>query len=102
VKPIVLIDVYDVPLHTAHQNGCYDYVVDIISAMFSKWLKTNDNLQAGIITGCLQIAKNQIFTGLNNPGVYSVTNPVYAQYFGFTKDETSDFLPTGRGLRPSS
>ena len=92
VKPIVLIDEYDVPLNTAHQNKCYDYVVDIISSMFSKGLKTNDNLQAGIITGCLQIAKNQIFTGLNNPGVYSVTRPVFAQYFGFTKDETAELL----------
>jgi hypothetical protein len=94
VKPIVLIDEYDVPLNTAHQNGCYDYVVDIISEMFSLGLKTNDNLQAGIITGCLQIAKNQIFTGLNNPGIYSVTNPVYAQYFGFTKEETAELLHT--------
>jgi hypothetical protein len=92
VKPIVLIDEYDVPLNTAHQNKCYDYVVDIISSMFSKGLKTNDNLQAGVITGCLQIAKNQIFTGLNNPGIYSVTNPVYAQYFGFTKEETAELL----------
>jgi hypothetical protein len=92
VKPIVLIDEYDVPLNTAHQNKCYDYVVDIISSMFSKGLKTNDNLQAGIITGCLQIAKNQIFTGLNNPGVYSVTRPVFAQYFGFTKEETAEVL----------
>jgi len=92
VKPIVLIDEYDVPLNTAHQNKCYDYVVDIISSMFSKGLKTNGNLQAGIITGCLQIAKNQIFTGLNNPGVYTVTRPVFAQYFGFTKEETASLL----------
>ena len=92
VKPVVLIDEYDVPLNTAHQNKCYDFVVDIISAMFSKGLKTNDNLQAGVITGCLLDAKNQIFTGLNNPGIYSVTNPVYAQYFGFTKEETAALL----------
>jgi hypothetical protein len=89
-----LKDEYDVPLNTAHQNKCYDYVVDIISAMFSKGLKTNDNLRAGIITGCLLDAKNQIFTGLNNPAICPVTSAKYARYFGFTKDETAELLHT--------
>ncbi|NLZ67626.1 MAG: AAA family ATPase [Spirochaetales bacterium] len=92
VKPIVLIDEYDVPLNSAHSAGCFEYVVDIIKEMFSNGLKTNDNLKMAIITGCLQIAKNQIFTGFNNPGIYPVTSYQYAQYFGFTKDETIELL----------
>ena len=92
IKPIVLIDEYDVPLNTAHYSGCFEFVVDIIKEMFSNGLKTNDNLEFAVITGCLQIAKNQIFTGLNNPGIYPVTDTLYTNSFGFTKEETKELL----------
>jgi len=92
VKPVVLIDEYDVPLNNAHRDGQYGLMVGVIKEMFSNGMKTNGALQAGIITGCLQIAKNQIFTGLNNPGIYTVARPVFARYFGFTKEETAEML----------
>ena len=92
IRPIVLIDEYDVPLNTAYNVGLFDFVVNIISSMFSNGLKTNENLEFAIITGCLQIAKNQIFTGFNNPSINAVTDVSYAPYFGFTKEETKKLL----------
>jgi hypothetical protein len=92
VNPLVLIDKYDVPLNAAHQARCFSYVRDIISAMFSMGLKTNMNLQAAVITGCLQIAKNQIFKGLNNLAIYPVTSAQFANAFGFTEEETLQLL----------
>ncbi|MCH3908000.1 MAG: AAA family ATPase [Sphaerochaeta sp.] len=94
IRPIILIDEYDVPLNTAHQAECFPFVRDIIGAMFSKGLKTNMNVQAAIITGCLQIAKNQIFTGLNNLAIYTVTDPLFTTGFGFTEEETKALLST--------
>jgi hypothetical protein len=92
VKPLVFIDEYDVPLNDAHQHGFFDAFVSVISGMFSSGLKDNLYVKGAVITGCLQIAKNQIFTGLNNPAVYPVTDPTFAQYFGFTKEETAELL----------
>ncbi len=92
VKPLILIDEYDVPLNAAHSADCFDYVVDIIKNMFSSALKTNDDIQAAVITGCLQIAKNQIYTGLNNVKVYPVTERKYSTAFGFTEKETEVLL----------
>lgn len=92
VKPIILIDEYDVPLNAAHNAWCFDYVVDIIKNMFGSALKTNNDVQAAVITGCLQIAKNQIYTGLNNVKVYLVTETRYSTAFGFTETETETLL----------
>lgn len=94
VKPIVMIDEYDVPLNNAHYDHQYKLMVNVMREMFSNGLKTNDSLQAGIITECLQIAKNQIFTGFNNLDVYTVARPLFAQYFGFSKDEAFQLLHT--------
>jgi hypothetical protein len=92
VKPLVFIDEYDVPLNDAHQHGFFDAFVSVISGMFSSGLKDNLYVGGAVITGCLQIAKNQIFTGLNNPAICPVTSAKYARYFGFTKDETTELL----------
>jgi len=92
VKPLVFIDEYDVPLNDAHQHGFFDAFVSVISGMFSAGLKDNLYVGGAVITGCLQIAKNQIFTGLNNPAICPVTSAKYARYFGFTKDETTELL----------
>jgi len=91
-KPIVLIDEYDVPLNAAFESGCFDFMRNLIRDMFSNGLKTNDSIQAAVITGCLQIAKNQIFTGLNNLAVHTVTDVLFSKYFGFTEDETIEML----------
>lgn len=73
-KVIVLIDEYDVPLAKAHENGYYDKMVLLIRNLFGNALKTNTSLAFAVLTGCLRIAKESIFTGLNNFKVYSITN----------------------------
>jgi len=92
VKPIVLIDEYDVPLNAASEFGCFQDIVRLLRSMFSFGLKSNKNLQAVIITGCLQIAKNQIFTGFNNLDIYSVVDNNYSSFFGFTEKEVKEML----------
>ena len=89
---IILIDEYDVPLDKAYQNGYYPEMVNLIRSVFSQVLKTNKNLYFAVITGCLRIAKESIFTGLNNFKVYTISNPVCAQYFGFTDTEVRAML----------
>ncbi len=86
-KVIILIDEYDVPLENSYFRGFYDEMVDLIRSSFESALKTNNSLEFGILTGCLRVSKESIFTGLNNPKVYSVTSPNYSEYFGFTEDE---------------
>lgn len=86
-KVIVLIDEYDVPLENAYFNGFYDEMINLIRSVFESVLKTNDSLELGILTGCLRISKESIFTGLNNLNVYSVTDNAFSQYFGFTEQE---------------
>ncbi len=89
---IVLIDEYDVPLDKAYQNGYYPQMADLIRSMFSQALKTNENLEFAVITGCLQIAKESIFTGLNNFKVRTVSDIRFAEYFGFTDQEVRELL----------
>lgn len=89
---IVLIDEYDVPLDKAYQNGYYPQMVDLIRSILSQVLKTNENLEFAVITGCLQIAKESIFTGLNNFKVRTVSDVRFAEYFGFTDQEVKDLL----------
>lgn len=91
-KVILLIDEYDVPLDKASQNGYYEQMVDLIRKLFSNALKTNENLQFAVMTGCLRVSKESIFTGLNNLNIMSVTNAKYNEYFGFTDREVREML----------
>ena len=91
-KVIILIDEYDVPLDKARFHDYYDEMVTLIRNMFGAALKTNDNLAFAVLTGCLRISKESIFTGLNNFDVRSITNIEYTEYFGFTEDEVAEIL----------
>ena len=84
---IVLIDEYDVPLEGAYHYGFYDEMVDFIRELFGSTLKTNDALEFAVITGCLRISKESIFTGLNNLAINSILGTNYGEYFGFTDEE---------------
>ena len=86
-KVIVLIDEYDVPLQAAYQNNYYEEMVEFLRSVFSSALKTNDALEKGVMTGCLRISKESIFTGLNNFTAYSVLNNISSESFGFTELE---------------
>lgn len=89
---IVLIDEYDVPLNKAYENGYYDQMVNLIRKMFNAGLKTNDHLYFGVLTGCLRISKESIFTGFNNLKVYSLSDPRFDSFFGFTEKEVDELL----------
>lgn len=89
---IFLLDEYDVPLENAHFRGFYDEMIDFIRSLFESALKTNDCLKFAVITGCLRISRESIFTGLNNLKVYSVLDEDYAEYFGFTPEEVKRML----------
>ena len=89
---IVLIDEYDVPLAKANQNGYYDEMALLLRSFFENVLKTNDSLEFAVLTGCLRIAKESIFTGLNNFKVYSITDTDYDETFGFVDDEVKKML----------
>lgn len=91
-KVIVLIDEYDVPLQAAHQNNYYEEMVEFLRSVFSSALKTNDALEKGVMTGCLRISKESIFTGLNNFTAYSVLNNISSEFFGFTELEVKQLL----------
>ncbi len=86
-KVILLVDEYDVPLAKAHMNGYYDQMVLLIRNLFGEALKTNSSLKFAVLTGCLRISKESIFTGLNNLKVRSVTDVRFDEYFGFTDPE---------------
>jgi len=92
IPVIVLIDEYDVPLDKAYQDGFYPEMVRLIRSLFSKVLKTNPNVYFAVITGCLRIAKESIFTGLNNFKVRTISDVEFAEYFGFTDQEVKDML----------
>ena len=91
-KSVILIDEYDVPLENAYFSGFYDKMVSVIRALFESALKTNDNLEFAVITGCLRISKESIFTGLNNLKIMSITSRTYAEHFGFTPEEVEQIL----------
>lgn len=91
-KVVILIDEYDVPLQEAYINNYYDDMVDFLKNVFSAALKTNNVLQKGVLTGCLRIAKESIFTGLNNFSVCSVLDEISDNRFGFTNEEITDIL----------
>ena len=91
-KVIVLIDEYDVPLAKANENGYYDEMVLLIRNLFENGLKTNKSLKFAILTGCLRVAKESIFTGLNNFKIYSITDKSFDETFGFTDNEVRELL----------
>ena len=91
-KVVILIDEYDVPLDKAFQGGYYDEMVSLIRNLFGNALKTNDSLQFAVLTGCLRISKESIFTGLNNLNVMTVSDPYFCDSFGFTDDDVKELL----------
>lgn len=86
-KAIILIDEYDVPLENSFFQGFYAEMIDFIRSLFGAALKTNDALEFAVITGCLRISKESIFTGMNNLKIISILNEQYDEYFGFTEEE---------------
>ena len=91
-KVIVLIDEYDVPLAKAHANGYYDQMISLIRSLLGEALKTNSSLKLAVLTGCLRISKESIFTGLNNLKVLTIADERFAEYFGFTDKEVRELL----------
>ena len=91
-KTVILIDEYDVPLDKAFQNGYYNEMVSLIIGLFGQALKTNEFLQFAVLTGCLRISKESIFTGLNNFKVMSITDSRFDEQFGFTDEEVRKLL----------
>ena len=91
-KCIILIDEYDVPLEHAYFNGFYDEMAGFIRSLFESALKTNPYLEFAVVTGCLRISRESIFTGLNNLRIYSILNENYGEYFGFTEAEIQGIL----------
>ena len=91
-KVIILIDEYDVPLDKAYQNGYYREMVSMIRSLFGEALKTNEFLQFAVLTGCLRVSKESIFTGLNNFRIFSITDARFDEQFGFTEDEVEKML----------
>lgn len=91
-KVIILLDEYDVPLENAYFNGFYDEMVSFIRSLFESALKTNESLKMAVVTGCLRVSKESIFTGLNNLKIVSILDGDYAEYFGFTQKEVESFL----------
>ena len=96
-KPILLIDEYDVPLDKAYAHGYYDQMIDLIRSMFGAALKTNESLFFAVLTGCLRVSKESIFTGLNNLMVHTISDENFAEHFGFTDAEVRKML-TDYGL----
>ncbi len=91
-KVILLIDEYDVPLAKAHANGYYDQMISLIRNLLGEALKTNNSLKLAVLTGCLRISKESIFTGLNNLKVLTIADERFDEYFGFTDEEVRELL----------
>ena len=89
---IILIDEYDVPLENAYHEGFYDDMTNLIRSCFESALKTNPSLEFAVLTGCLRVSRESIFTGLNNLKTYSITKNKFSQYFGFTQEEMKEIL----------
>lgn len=91
-KVIILIDEYDVPLENAYYAGFYDHMIAFIRSLLESALKTNPYLEFAVITGCLRISRESIFTGLNNLEIISILNTDYEEYFGFVEEEVQGML----------
>ena len=89
---IILIDEYDVPLENVYHEGFYDDMTNLIRSCFESALKTNPSLEFAVLTGCLRVSRESIFTGLNNLKTYSITKNKFSQYFGFTQEEMKEIL----------
>ncbi|MBS0350793.1 MAG: AAA family ATPase [Proteobacteria bacterium] len=92
VKPWLLIDEYDIPIQSAYFHGYYEPMISLLRGMFGAALKTNPYLERAVITGILRVAKESLFSGVNNLEVYSLIQSRYGQYFGFTEEEVMDLL----------
>lgn len=92
VKPWILIDEYDTPMQAAYLNGYWEEMADLMRGLFVEGFKTNDSLNRAVITGILRIAKESLFSGVNNLKVYSVLNKEYSEHFGFTEPEVGSIL----------
>ena len=102
-KVIILIDEYDIPIQKAYLKGFYDSVITLIKTVFSSSLKTNDNIEMGIMTGVLRVSKESLFSDLNNVEIYGIADNntnIGSESFGFTEDETKQIL-TPLKLYPS-
>lgn len=95
-KAIILIDEYDVPLENAYLSGFYEEMTTFVRSLFESALKTNSNLEFAVITGCLRISRESIFTGLNNLRIYSILSNQYADCFGFTEEEVKELFASCR------
>src|ERR1700722_12357848 len=91
-KPWLLIDEYDTPIQSAYVHGYYEQMLDLLRGIFGAALKTNPFLERAVITGILRVAKESLFSGLNNLEIYTLTRSEYGQYFGFTETEVDDLL----------
>ena len=91
-KVVVLIDEYDVPLEKAHFNKYYEPMIDLVRGIFSQGLKSNDVVDFAVLTGCLRVSKESIFTGFNNPDIITTLSDRYSEYFGFTQNEVEEML----------
>ena len=92
VKPYLLIDEYDSPIQASFQHGYYEKMIDFMRNLFGSALKGNVYIEKAVVTGILRVAKESLFSGLNNVRVYSLLNEKYSQYFGFTEDEINSLL----------
>ena len=92
VKPWLLIDEYDTPIQAAHLYGYYEPMINLMRGLFGSALKGNSNIHRAVITGILRIAKENLFSGVNNLDVFSILSPEYAQHFGFTQEEVDTVL----------
>lgn len=92
IAPIIIIDEYDIPIQQGYLSGYYDKVIMFMRNLFSGGLKDNRHLSYGFLTGILRVAKESIFSGLNNLAIYSVLDNKYSQYFGFTADEIKEMV----------
>lgn len=91
-KVVLLIDEYDVPLAKAFENGYYNQMIFLIRSLLEQALKTNNSLKFAVMTGCMRISKESIFTGLNNLKVLSITDEHFDEYFGFTDEDVKEML----------
>ena len=95
-KAVVLIDEYDVPLENAWFSGFYDQMITVLRSLFESALKTNDHLAFAVVTGCLRISRESIFTGLNNLKINSITSTAFSEHYGFTQGEVDEMLKAYR------
>jgi hypothetical protein len=100
LNPILLLDEYDTPIHSAHANGFYDEIIDFMRVMLGSALKDNPILEKAVMTGITKVSQESMFSGLNNLQSYTMLSDDYGQYFGFTEEEVISILPEGASIDP--